>query len=510
MLDRRISYSVLAFASMLSAGTPGLAEPFSPSDRTKLRAYAVDTWRSLDAMVQPSGLPADGLHRTPAGAWLPTAYTSPTDIAAYLWNVLAAESLKLVTAEEADLRLRKTLTTLATMERVNGFYYNWYDTATAAPLAAWPGKPAPVRPFLSTVDNGWLAVALMMVGNAKPALAVQSERLLGRMDFARFYDAFDPADPVNHPGLFHVGIWPDTGARTDSHYGMLNTEARIISYVAISRGQVPASHYYRLKRTLPAEQSWQQQVPAGELQDVLGVPVFEGHYSYNGIRLVPSWGGSMFEALMVPLFVPEAEWAPESWGINHPLYVRAQVEFGRGDAVGAWGFSPSSRPGGGYQEYGVPALATRQGGYPARDRGNSETGLAPGFVVTPHASFLALPFAPSESLANLATLAANYPAYGPFGFCDAVNLNSGQVAESVLALDQGMILTAIANALEDRVMQRLFSTGAVETVIRPLIAPERFTAGVDTPRGEPGLSPSRPTVVSIPAPAATASRSAGQ
>jgi hypothetical protein len=41
------------------------------------------------------------------------------------------------------------------------------------------------------------------------------------------------------------------------------------------------------------------------------------------MRIVPSWGGSIFEVLMVTLFVPEERWAPRSWGINQPLYVRA-------------------------------------------------------------------------------------------------------------------------------------------------------------------------------------------
>ena len=505
----RISLSVLALAVVMTLRTTAAAEPLSTAERSQLRAYAADTWRSLTAMVQPSGLPADGLHRGSDGIWVAATFTSPTNIAAYLWNVLAAESLKLITPEDARLRLDTTLSSLEAMERSHGFFYNWYDPASRAPLASWPGKPGPLRPFLSSVDNGWLAASLMMIGNARPDFAGRTEKLLRPMDFAHFYDAHDPADPAAHPGLFHVGSWPDTGVPTASHYGMLNTEARIISYVAISRGQVPADHYYRLQRTLPAEQAWQQQVPTGRVRNERGVPVFEGHYTYHGIDLVPSWGGSMFEALMVTLFVPEAEWAPESWGVNHPLYVRAHVEFGRSEAgLGVWGFSPSSRPGGGYQEYGVPALGTRPGGYPARDPGSVSTARGPGYVVTPHASFLALAFDPVESLANLTSLADNFKAYGPLGFYDAVNLNTGQVAESVLALDQGMILSAIANALDDHVMQHLFSDGAVETAIRPLIAPEHFTSGLATPRSEPGTT--RPAMVAAPGPASNASRSAGQ
>jgi 2-methylcitrate dehydratase PrpD len=69
-----------------------------------------------------------------------------------------------------------------------------------------------------------------------------------------------------------------------------------------------------------------------------------------------------------------------------------------------------------------------------------------------------------------------------------VNVSSGEVSGSVLALDQGMILAAIANALADNAMQHAFSDGAIEEAIRPLIAPEEFTAGpraTDGARGGP-------------------------
>ena len=80
------------------------------------------------------------------------------------------------------------------------------------------------------------------------------------------------------------------------------------------------------------------------------------------MNVVPTWGGSMFEALMVPLFVPEEKWGPQSWGVNHPLYVRGQIEHGLDDAkYGYWGFSPSNNPAGGYREYGVDALGMDAG-----------------------------------------------------------------------------------------------------------------------------------------------------
>jgi hypothetical protein len=68
----------------------------------------------------------------------------------------------------------------------------------------------------------------------------------------------------------------------------------------------------------------------------------------------------MFEALLVP----EEQWGPRSWGVNHPLYVRAQIEHGLREAnYGYWGFSPSNNPDGGYREYGVDAIGMEPNGY---------------------------------------------------------------------------------------------------------------------------------------------------
>jgi hypothetical protein len=299
------------------------------------------------------------------------------------------------------------------------------------------------------------------------------------MDFRFFYEPYDPTDAKAHPGLLRVGYYDDTRAFTPAFYGMLNSEARIASYVGIARGQLPPEHYFRLYRTPPPGWGQQAQAPVGEARAYRGIPVFEGHYTYRGPRLVPSWGGSMFEALMVPLFVPEEQWAPASWGVNHPLYVRAQLEYGLGDLkCGSWGFSPARGPRRRYAEYGVGPIAVKPGGYPPGDvedaagRPRSVHG-----VVAPYAAFLALRLARPEALANIRSLARRPDAYGAFGFVDAVDVVCGRVSDAVLAIDQGMILASVANAVGGDLMRSHFTRGAVEAAVRPLIAPERFTAG---------------------------------
>ena len=104
--------------------------------------------------------------------------------------------------------------------------------------------------------------------------------------------------------------------------------------------------------------------PVGHYATYLGQRVFEGAYQYRGMKLIPTWGGSMFEALMVPLFVPEEKWGTKSWALTHPTYVRAQIEHGMNEAkYGYWGFSPSNNPAGGYREYGVDAIGMEPSGY---------------------------------------------------------------------------------------------------------------------------------------------------
>ncbi|MGC8642120.1 MAG: DUF3131 domain-containing protein, partial [Isosphaeraceae bacterium] len=152
-------------------------------ERAELLTYARDTWRSFDKLAFDSGLPADCMVRDASGWVVPSRQTSPTNIAAYLWSVLAAERLKIIDHQEELRRLTRTLATLERMERYSGFYFNDLDPRTGAPLAVSPLEGRPRRRLLSTVDNAWLAAALTMVGNVGPALRARAGSLLDAMNF---------------------------------------------------------------------------------------------------------------------------------------------------------------------------------------------------------------------------------------------------------------------------------------------------------------------------------------
>jgi hypothetical protein len=435
----------------------------------------------------------------------------------YMWATLAARDLAIISPDEATERIDKTLGSVAALERhePSGQFYNWYNPATLQKLTVWPTDGSQVFPFLSSVDNGWLASALIMVANAVPELHDRAWALASSMDFGCYYDQFAKGAP---PGLIRGGFWrvddaPDGTwpvgdycgmgedvAYTGHHYGAFNTEPRIASYIGIALGQIPPEHYFAGWRTFPdtCDWSWPEQKPVGMWQNYMGVDVFEGAYAYDDQLVVPTWGGSMFEALMVPLVVPEEEWGPGSWAVTHPLYVESQVEFGLEEAdYGYWGFSPASNPAGGYREYGVDPIGMEPNGYtadvdrltlvdygwddPACPRPPTPITEHGQGIVTPHAAFLALDFAPEATLANLATLAADFPGlYGRGGFKDSVNVESGQIADRYLALDQGMVMAAIANELlGDQLQDYLAPT--LQPALQPLMAIERFGAGRNAP-----------------------------
>ena len=486
-------------ALALGAAVPPAAgaTPFANRQRGTLLRWARDTWRCLAAMTDAhTGLIADNVDGRLGNR---SGYTSPTNIGGYLWSTIAALRLGLIGPREAERRANQTLETLLGMERhlPSGMFYNWYDEATGKVLRTWPESGDPVVPFVSSVDMGWLGAATWVVRNALPGARRRADRLWD----AYRWDVFFDRDFTRAPGANYGGFYtedpgaanPDAVRRAplngvggpnlwytgNHHYDTCVSEARMVTYLGIAKRQIPGGGYYATYRTFPPDWDWQEMPPRGNTRSHLGVEVYEGSYGYGGQRVVPGWGGSMFEELMPDLFVPEESWASRSWGRNHRAHVKAQQYHGLVDAkYGYWGFSPSSNPAGGYREYGVDALGLRPDGY-FSDQENTDyrwddppTRYGDG-VVTPHASFLAMMHDPAAAVANLRKLERSFDAYGPGGFYDAIAVRSKKVAKRYLSLDQAMVLGSLGNVLGGGVLSRSFAVGDALR-IRPVIALETF------------------------------------
>jgi hypothetical protein len=417
-------------------------------DRAFLERVAGDTWRGLAALSdREHGLPLDTVRLNgsiaPEHAGLGD-YTNVTNIGLYLIDIVAARELALISPEQARSRLNQTLETLERLETWQGFFFNYYDTTTLERTSH----------FVSFVDSAWLSAGLMVVRTSVPELAERCTRLLDREDYRVFYD------PVEQ--LMMHGYYVNLPYRSEYNYGLLYSEARLGSLIAIGKGQVPEEHWFRMARTFPRYFSWPSQSPKSRtIKTVNGYSFPGGYYSWRGLNYVPSWGGSLFEALMPLLVLDEAQYAPASLGRNALVHTGLQRRFAL-EHLGypVWGLSPSSMPTGDrYGEYGARILGMR--GYP-------------GGAVTPHAAALALLTEPAAAIANLRRLAERYPIYGDFGFYDAVDPHTGQVAYNTLALNQSMILIALANVLKQGVIQRYFIADPIMQRVLPLLGAERF------------------------------------
>lgn len=434
---------------------PPSAMPDLPEEpKAFLHQVARDTWKGLRLLRdREHGLPIDhvrwvGPTLFPRDAKIGD-YASSSNIGLFLLAVVAARDLGLETHEGALDLVRTVLATLRRLERYRGFFFNYYDTTSLERTSH----------FVSFVDSSWLTAGLVVVRNALPELAPLASRFLEEENYGFFYDVAR--------GQMRHGYYVQPGAYSPFHYGMLFTEARVGSLLAIGKGDVPRAHWYAMVRTYPPGCHWQRQQPlAAAAERRNGFVLYRGYYQWRGLFYVPSWGGSMFEALMPLLVLDEPGFAPQGWGANAIAHAVVQQRYAREVlAQDVWGATPSMDPHAlEYREYGVPLLGAR--GYPSG-------------AVSPHAAALALSVTPREAIANLQRLAQRYPMYAEFGFFDAVDPHSGVVARGYLNLDQSMILVAIANYLVPGGVRKYFASDPWVRAALPLVIEENLFASLD-------------------------------
>ncbi|PLR65908.1 glucoamylase family protein [Bacillus sp. UMB0893] len=423
-----------------SAGDEGNDRAF----RAELKAISKKTYTYFQDHTDPkTGLTYDETRYTETGKKDAT-HTSPTNIGMYMMSTVSAQEMGFISKSEAVKRIQLTLNTLEKLEKWNGLFYNWYNTNDGSLKKEW-GQ------FISQVDNGWLSAGLIVVGQAYEELNSQTSKLVNDMNYTTLYDP--------QVGQFRGGYDAAQGKLTDHHYGLFYTEPRVASYISIGKGDVPSEHWWKMYRTMPREWDWQAQIPEGQNAEYDGVTVYEGHYTYQDVKFVPSWGGSMFEGLMPGIVLKEKELGKDALGLNNKRHVDLQVAFAKEKGYPAWGFSPAATPEG-YSEFAATPLGT--------------SGYKDGATVTAHATFLALEYAPREAHKNIKAL-KKLKTYSKYGFYDSVNVQTGEVAKAYLALDQGMIMVSIANYLKDGVIREYFHDDPIGEKPEELLEKEKFS-----------------------------------
>ncbi len=490
--------SAPALSSVLSAA-PKRKQVLTEDERQFLRQLALRTFRFFEGAVNGGDhhLPPDNVQEEPRkGA---ARRTSPTNIGLYMASCVGARELGLITGQQMLARLDATMTSVEQLPAHRGHPLNWVSTADLTAL----------RPrYVSTVDSGNLAASLMTVaaalegqdsinavvltqglrdrvllalnveenceaalaalavldmggadvfgdvarafegdshplcgeaanaaraseaetrGHADPrhekqraSLAARMRAFHDQMDFTYLYDATRQ--------MFTIGYDVDNGRMSDAHYDLLASEARLLSFVAIAKGDVAARHFGALGRPMT---------------------------NVGGGSCLLSWGGTLFEYLLPPVFLDEKRGSllGES-GVNA---VRLQRNENGGEIP--WGISESGYAAYDlqlnyqYHAFGSPALALKGG-------------LDDSLVIAPYASVMAAELCAVDAVRNMERM-ASMGWLTLRGFWEAADYTperaegkSPVIVRSHMAHHQGMALLSLVNALCDGAIRKHFYANA--------------------------------------------------
>ncbi len=297
------------------------------------------------------------------------------------------------------------------------------EELTAARDAALRAGAVPSASPIARID----ALIESLTRSAAAARAVTGRLLAIARATADFFEAmqfgflFDPTRKI-----FSIGYRVSDGSLDGSGYDLLASEARLASFIAIAKGDVPVSHWFHLGR---------QMTPVG-----LG-------------SVLVSWSGSMFEYLM-PALVMDSP-AGSLLEDTCRLVVQRQISYGAENGV-PWGVSESAYNVRDldltfqYSNFGVPGLGL-------------ERGLGEDLVVAPYATALAAMIDPGAAARNFSTLVA-VGARGAYGFYEALDYTPSRVPDGAtvaivhayMAHHQGMTLIGLGNVLHDGIMRARF------------------------------------------------------
>jgi cyclic beta-1,2-glucan synthetase len=297
------------------------------------------------------------------------------------------------------------------------------------------------------IPDGSGAAARDALKTRLEALIELAGTMFDSMDFALLFDS--------DRQLLSIGYRVSEGSLDQTYYDLLASEARLASFVAIAKGDVPTRHWFHLGRTVTSV--------------------------HSGVALI-SWSGSMFEYLMPYLVMrpPPGSVLDET----HRNIVRRQKEYGAERNL-PWGVSESAYNARDleftyqYSSFGVPGLGLKRS-------------LGDEAVVAPYATALAAMIAPEAAVRNFTHL-ERAGARGRYGWYEALDYTPVRLPEDekvgvihcYMAHHQGMTLISLANALHDGTMRVRFHAEPIVQATE-LLLQERTPRDVDAilPREE--------------------------
>ena len=242
-------------------------------------------------------------------------------------------------------------------------------------------------------------------------LAERLNRFALNMNFTPLYNCAK--------GLFSTGFGLRENKLANSHYDILVSEARLTSYLAVAKGDVPPEHFRKMSRKR----------------------------AENGDGILQSWSGTAFEYLLPELFLPA--YPGSIWDTTIRLMLDGQIRYGAMLGI-PWGISESGyhamdlNMNYKYKAFGVPGLGVKRG-------------LAEDLVAAPYASLMAIAHKPREVMENTEQF-RELGACGLYGLYEAVDFTKGRkgIVASYMAHHLGMSFVGIANYLHDGLVAEAF------------------------------------------------------
>ncbi len=398
----------------------------SKSQRDYLMSEASAMWKYFEDLCTKENnfLPPDNIQFAPHRAL--ARRTSPTNIGLMLVSFLAARDFGFISSQELYERLDLSLGSVEKLEKYKGNLLNWYDISNLETLSPR---------FVSAVDSGNFLCCLTAVKQGVTEYAHECEKLKIIVERAeKIISSTDIGIMYNRRRrLFHIGINPDSGEKTESCYDLYMSEIRMTAYLAVARKFVPKNHWNSLDRPF---------VAGGR---------------YSGLA---SWTGTMFEYFMANIFLPSPEGSLSNEALKFCLQQQRKKAgknpFGISESAF---YSFDGELNYQYKAHGVQKLGLKRG----LDKEN---------VISPYSSFLTLNIAPQLSISNLKRL-EKLGAKGKYGFYEAVDFTKGRnngrfsVVNSFMVHHLAMSFLSVDNLLNKKCMQTRFMS-------------EKFMKGAET------------------------------
>ncbi len=407
----------------------------SLNDKNTLREYASDIWKFFaeNVTAEDNFLPIDNIQFFPDT--IKAHRTSPTNIGLYLVCTLCARDFGFIDSSEMCMRLTDTLSSIEKAEKWKGHLYNWYDTQNLSVL-----QPR----FVSGVDSGNLLACILVVYEGISEYVNECKELESvRARLKRIYDNTQLL-PIydSEKDLFCIGAGFDNNGNavlSDNRYDLLMSEARTLSFIAVSQRCVPVKHWQSLSR----------------------MPVRSG----ERIGLA-SWTGTAFEYFMPALFLPVTEGSLSYEALCFALCEQKKrcADTEKGNVFGisesaffAFDYEMNYQ----YKAFGIPSLGLHRG-------------LENDLVISPYSSFLGLCVSGKSMLSNLDRL-KKLGMYGRYGFYEAADFTQRRVkngfakVKSVMSHHAGMSMASCANACFDNTLQRRFMSNKTMSAATELL-----------------------------------------